>query len=77
MADANQSAGNQSAGKGPVEGFDQTNGLAGDLQGDDDGAEPTDKPNRPLIGGMIDHAFNIPNNDEDTSEDGYSEEGRP
>ncbi len=39
MADANQSAGNQSAGKGPVEGFDQTNGLAGNLDGDEQAAQ--------------------------------------
>jgi hypothetical protein len=60
----------------PVTSFDQTNGLAGNLEGDDDGAEPAATPHGTLVGGMINHALNVPN-DEEKSDEGYSEEGRP
>jgi hypothetical protein len=58
----------------PIGEFDQTNGLAGNLQGDDGGAEkPGDPEQRPILQHLLPTADD--DFDDANAETGYSEEG--
>ena len=61
----------------PIGEFDETNGLAGNLDGDDGGAESTDN-DETVFGGLLTNVLD-PDADqgENTGETSYSEEGRP
>jgi hypothetical protein len=66
----------------PVLAHDQTNGLAGDLEGDDGGAEPETDEHRSLLGGLLAQGLDVTHNHGDSTsaadegDEGYSEEGR-
>jgi hypothetical protein len=62
------------SGDQPIGEFDETNGLAGDLDGDDGGAEvPADADELHIIPNLLgDPAEKI---DQDAAETGYSSEG--
>jgi hypothetical protein len=61
---------------GPMGEFDETNGLAGNLEGDDGGAESQGNDDSAL-GGLFTNALD-PDGEhgDDTGETSYSEEGR-
>ncbi|MEO7015017.1 MAG: hypothetical protein ABI130_15105 [Leifsonia sp.] len=61
----------------PVTEFDQTNGLAKGLEGDDGGAvDPNPDPGQNVIGEAI-RALDDPLSDDESAETPYSEEGKP
>jgi hypothetical protein len=61
----------------PIVAPDQTNGLAGNLEGDDGGVEPDEKEHGSLLGEVLDHGLTLTPGDqkEHEGDEGYSEEG--
>lgn len=69
---------NDSTDREPAAGSDPTNGLAGDLEGDDGGAVEPEETDRGVLGEVIaEFDPDRPVDDESSSLTSYSEEGTP